>query len=244
MTGLEIDSFMIKFKNLWNEGRNATLNLETIAGKVKVNLSVELDNPYDGEKPQHRIQNCSRNSPARQRRRMRRAEAYSAANEKSDDVKVEVTEEETDALEKEVKGNETDAAEALVKATDNTENDIEDLIDEFCSEEEYNNEAEDKFEIFKVTSRQFPDESNKNENEVVKEIERNLLQTFNYFKVKKEDQTLKIIKAEKFDNCVKTLLKVKNIPKVIESVNGLQTWMTDIRKIPEKTSFNPSILSK
>ena len=244
MAGLEMDSFMLKFKNLWNQGRNATLNLETIAGKVKVNLSVELDNPDEGEKPQLWIQNLSKNSPACQRRRMRRALARSATNEESDDVKVEVTEEETDAVEEEVTGKETDAAEALVKATDKIEYDIEDLLDEFCSEEEYNKEAEDNFEIFKVTSRQFPDESSKTEIEVVKEIERNLLQTFNYFKVNKEDRTLKIIKSEKINNCVKMLLKVKNTPKVIESVNGLQTWMTDIFKIPKKTSFNPSILSK
>ena len=51
MAGLEMDSFVMKFKSLWNAGRNATLNLETIAGKVKVSLSVELDNPDGGEHP-------------------------------------------------------------------------------------------------------------------------------------------------------------------------------------------------
>ena len=100
------------------------------------------------------------------------------------------------------------------------------------------------FEIFKVTSKQFSDESAKNESEVVHEIKRNLSQTLNYFKVIKEDRTFKLLISEKFNNCVKMILKVKNTPKVIESVNGLQTWMTDIRKITEKTSFNPSIISK
>ena len=88
MSGLEMDSFVMKFKNLWNAGRNATLNLETIAGKVKVSLSVELDNPVGGEQPQHWIQNSgSRNSPAQQRRRSRRAAVRSAAKEETDDVK-------------------------------------------------------------------------------------------------------------------------------------------------------------
>ena len=95
-----------------------------------------------------------------------------------------------------------------------------------------------------MTTKQFPEESGKNESEVIKETKRNLSQTFNYLKVSKEDRTFKILKSEKFNNCVKMLLKVKNTPKVIESVNGLQTWMTDIRKITEKTSFNPSIISK
>ena len=60
-----MDSFVMKFKNLWNAGRNATLNLETIAEKVKVSLSVELDIPDGGEQPQHWIKNSGlRNSPA------------------------------------------------------------------------------------------------------------------------------------------------------------------------------------
>ena len=131
-----------------------------------------------------------------------------------------------------------------VTETENTETIIEDFIDKFCSEEEYKKEVEDNFEIFQVTTKQFPEESGKNESEVIKETKRNLSQTFNYLRVSKEDRTFKILKSEKFNNCVKMLLKVKNTSKVIESVNGLQTWMTDIRNITEKTSFNPSIISR
>ena len=131
-----------------------------------------------------------------------------------------------------------------VTETENTETIIEDFIDEFCSEEEYKKEVEDNFEIFQVTTKQFPEESGKNESEVIKETKRNLSQTFNYLKASKEDRTFKILKSEKFNNCVKMLLKVKNTSKVIESVNGLQIWMTDIRKITEKTSFKPSIISR
>ena len=231
MAGLEMNSFVMKLKNLWNAGRNATLNLETIAGKVKVSLSVELDNPDGGEQPQHWIQNSgSRNSPAQQRRRSRRAAVRSAAKEETDDVKTEVTEKETDVADVDVTGKETDAAEAQVKGniedldvteTENTETIIEDFIDEFCSEEEYKKEVEDNFEIFQVTTKQFPEESGKNESEVIKETKRNLSQTFNYLRVSKEDRTFKILKSEKFNNCVKMLLKVKNTSKVIESVNGL-----------------------
>ena len=50
-----------------------------------------------------------------------------------------------------------------VRETENTETIIEDFIDEFCSEEEYKKEVEDNFEIFQVTTKQFPEESGKNE---------------------------------------------------------------------------------
>ena len=56
-----------------------------------------------------------------------------------------------------------------VTETENTETIIEDFIDEFCSEEEYKKEVEDNFEIFQVTTKQFPKESGKNETEVIKE---------------------------------------------------------------------------
>ena len=65
----EIDSFVQKFKNLWHAGRNASLCIKSVAGKAQVDLSVEL-----GEAPRppaHHFR--SRNGPARQRRRERRA---------------------------------------------------------------------------------------------------------------------------------------------------------------------------
>ena len=37
-----MDSFILKFRNLWQAGWNAKLSLESIHGKVEVNLSVEL----------------------------------------------------------------------------------------------------------------------------------------------------------------------------------------------------------
>ena len=43
---LEIDSFVLKFKNLWKSGRNANLTTNSNAGKADVVLSVELDEPF------------------------------------------------------------------------------------------------------------------------------------------------------------------------------------------------------
>ena len=72
----ELDSFVLKFKNLWQAGRNANLTIKTIGGKVEANLSVEL-----GDAPVLPIHfKYKKSSPSRQRRRDRRAAARSTAN--------------------------------------------------------------------------------------------------------------------------------------------------------------------
>ena len=116
-------------------------------------------------------------------------------------------------------------------------NKIDKFEDELCSEEEYNKHVEEDSEIFKITSKIFPDES---ESQVYDKIERDLYSTFNYLKVKKEDRKFTIIKSKQVKDCLKLLLKVKRIPKVLESVNGLKTLKTDVSQFPEKISFPPS----
>ena len=105
-------------------------------------------------------------------------------------------------------------------------------------------EVEDTSEIFKLTYRCLPYDSFKSENEIIEEIKRNLAYSFNYYKVKTEDQIFKIVKSKKFDNCLKTILKVKDIPEVLQSVEGLNTWKTDVRRMPKKITFHPSTLSQ
>ena len=75
----EIDSFVVKFKNLWHSGRNATLTIKSKAGKAEVTLQAELgDAPHPpAQLPNHH--RVSRNGPARQRRRQRRAALGEAA---------------------------------------------------------------------------------------------------------------------------------------------------------------------
>ena len=69
-----MDSFVIKFKHLWNAGHDATLKVETHAGEAFVTLQVGLGrpppppyHPVPQHHPRHHI------GPARQRRRERRA---------------------------------------------------------------------------------------------------------------------------------------------------------------------------
>ena len=72
----ELDSFIMKFKNLWQAGRNANLTIKTIDGKVEANLSVELGDPP----VLSRHFQYNKSSPSRQRRRDRRASARATAN--------------------------------------------------------------------------------------------------------------------------------------------------------------------
>merc|ERR1711892_1221826 len=64
----EIDSFVHKFVNLWQAGRNASLKLDSLAGQASVTLHLDLGQAVP---PQH-VQN------ARERRRQRRADARQA----------------------------------------------------------------------------------------------------------------------------------------------------------------------
>ena len=76
MAMTEIDSFIFKFKHLWKSGRSASLSIKSDAGKAQVTLHVDLD---DAQllPVQHPVR--SRNGPARQRRRTRRAAEREAA---------------------------------------------------------------------------------------------------------------------------------------------------------------------
>ena len=70
MAHKELDSFFLKFKNLWQAGWNAKLSLKSIKGKSEAHLSVELEDTPVLKKP--------RNGPSRQRHRDRRAAAREA----------------------------------------------------------------------------------------------------------------------------------------------------------------------
>jgi hypothetical protein len=74
----EIDSFVVKFKNLWHSGRIATLTINSEAGKAKVTLQAKLGDapPPPAQLPHHYC--VSRNRPAQERRRHRRAELREA----------------------------------------------------------------------------------------------------------------------------------------------------------------------
>ena len=70
MAAAEIDTFILKFKNLWAAGLDAHLNAETHAGQAWVSLHLRLGHPPGplNVVPPRMTKNC----PARQRRRAQR----------------------------------------------------------------------------------------------------------------------------------------------------------------------------
>ena len=63
----ELDTFIDKFKYLWNAGLEAHLDIDTQAGQAWVGLRLRLGHPPG---PHHQLPpQIQRNSPSRQRRR-------------------------------------------------------------------------------------------------------------------------------------------------------------------------------
>ena len=71
----ELDSFILKFKHLWQAGHVAHLDVDANAGEAWVGLRVQLGQPSGH--PEHLLPSPtfskSKNTPSRQRRRARRA---------------------------------------------------------------------------------------------------------------------------------------------------------------------------
>ena len=121
MAKAEIDSFILKFKNLLLSGRNATLVLKSNAGNAEVSLNVDLGQvpPPPAQPVHHR----SRDGPSRQRRRLRRAQARATEAEEVSDAQVET------------------AAQAEDSETDLVQTEPETLKDEFCSDKTFEKQA-------------------------------------------------------------------------------------------------------
>ena len=106
---------------------------------------------------------------------------------------------------------------------------VEDLVDEFCSEEEYIKQAEEYLETFEVIQH----DSGKSESEILNKTKNFLNQTFKFCNVKREDRDFKVVTSEKFEGGLKIILQVKNFPEVIQSVEGLKTLNTEVWKLPK-----------
>ena len=68
----QLDSFVNKFRSLWQAGNNARLSIECHAGQARVHLQLDLPPPPP---PPPQQQRPRRSGPSRFRRRARRAEA-------------------------------------------------------------------------------------------------------------------------------------------------------------------------
>jgi hypothetical protein len=126
----EVDTFIQKFRDLWQSGLDAHLDLDTHAGQAWVGLRVRLGHAPGPlhHQVQPNIQRKSRNSPSRQRRRAKRASAR-----QNEEAAKEATEVESIQ-------NESKAGEARTIIVDNESENVEDAIAEIvASEVEMNN---------------------------------------------------------------------------------------------------------
>ena len=115
----ELDTFILKFRQLWHSGYGAHLNLDTYAGQAWVGLRLRLGEAPGVHHPQANQNSYkkARNSPSRQRRREKRAAERQnhQAEEASDLEKAE----EVNDLEKAEEANDLEKAEEVNETVDN-----------------------------------------------------------------------------------------------------------------------------
>ena len=219
----ELDTFVKKFHQLWNDGVTAHLDLDTHAGDAWVGLRVRLGqvpgplhyqvHPFHQEVPR-------KESPSRQRRRARRAAAKQANVEKATDTEAE----EANEVAKETTSEQTVAVDAIVE---HAANHVDQVSDEFCSNAEYENILSDENSEcyrFVVTDT----------NSDIEVFKNKVRQSFLSTDVDLLNQHFEISGYEKLVNQSKFYLKIKNEKKAIEAIKNLKSETIFMRKIPIK----------
>ena len=192
----EIDSFVLKLKNLTLAGRNATLSIKSESGKTFVTLSVEVDDP-----PQLLPQQPSGGGPARVRRRARRAAIRAAAAENLNE----------DPEAEQVKGDHQDVvSEAAIGSTHDTTEDVVTVIqdEEIDDTEMY---VLEYFDTSKTIEAQ----------DAVNFMEIEMKDNFDKYNVDPSDQVFKISEIRKSEKGFKLNIKVKKSP-VLKFFNMVQ----------------------
>ena len=127
MYDAELDSFLLKFRQLWRAGYDAHLNVNSHAGQAWVGLHVRLGHAQ-GPLNQDHVKNVNkaRNGPSRQRRRERRADARKQAGEASKKETTEVVDNLIDESNDVIVIEEitTDSIERPIEEKDESEKDL------------------------------------------------------------------------------------------------------------------------
>ena len=82
----ELDSFIVKYKQLWKKGCDVTLTLKSEAGKASVSLNLSLDDLPGATQIQQKEVPFSVYSNSRDRRRKRRETQFDNVNAKNNDL--------------------------------------------------------------------------------------------------------------------------------------------------------------
>jgi hypothetical protein len=230
----ELDSFVKKFYQLWNNGLTAHLDLDTHAGNAWVGLRVQLGHvpgpPHQVHPFPQQVQRKGE-SPSRMRRRARRAEAHQtkivettngkmiedAENDNKAEKASEALEEAVEPVESVEVGN-----EEVEKALDKEKVGIttNDEHDDTAEEHQVVNEIDGDCDVytftywdnFKVSQAQ----------EAINFIEENLKKNFLKNRVRDLDQVFKICGVENADEneiLVKVKLKKNNWPVELSARN-------------------------
>ena len=227
----ELDTFVKKFHQLWNDGITAHLDLDTHGGDAWVGLRVRLGQVPG---PLHRRvhpfhQEVHRNeSPSRQRRRAMRAAARQAnvdratEAEEANEVVIDATNEQTVAVTEEV-------VEDTAEETAENANRVDQVYDEFCSNAEYSenflSEENSVNYRFIVTDQALSD---------IDDFKCKVRQSFATFDVNITNQLFEISGHEQLKDQFKCYLKIKNDDKSMEAIKSLKSDNILMRKIPMK----------
>ena len=99
----------------------------------------------------------------------------------------------------------------------------------FALKKSIGNKLRNIYQTFEVIQH----DSGKSESEIFSKTKDFLNQTFKFCNVMREDRDFKVVTSEKFEGGLKITLQVKNIPEVIQSVEGLKTLNTEVWKLPK-----------
>lgn len=212
----EVDSFIGKFKYLWHSGRSASLTINSEAGKVRVTLSVEVDEaPH---LPAHHQR--SRNGPAKQRRRLRREAARE--NAKAEEASKSVDAEKLTVVEagSTAKSNAENALdENQEEAEKILEADVErnmTVVDEVCRDKLYAEKAKATNENSDcdVYNFEFVDFLRESEaQDMINFFEEKIAINFELFKVENVTKFTKWTKLSKLEQDLNLELKSRNTRK-------------------------------
>ena len=208
----ELDTFVLKFHQLWKAGHTAHLDLDTCAGKAWVGLRVQLG--HVPGPPHHELHPTfvkKKDTPSRQRRRARRAAAQqkNVAEEASKRETVEESVEEAENPVEEI-GDQTEvnenSTEQKAEKADNTKTEKSSLNDEFCSDKDYLMENSLVDELIVKPENDLKDAEVVNFIEYnlkivginVVKIEKELSKSSEHFRVKIQPTQLKDLKSESF----------------------------------------------
>ena len=148
----ELDTFVLKFKQLWKSGQDAHLDLESHAGKAWVGLRLRLgEEPGPSQKPSKLPKATS--SPSRDRRRLRRAaERVKVFDNEHEAEEASTQNDEKDKVAEEVLEPKVENREAAVEA----ENEEQELV---------NQVSEEQNDLALLTSEEPPEKVNGNNSE-------------------------------------------------------------------------------